>query len=214
MLQHKGSIFFDDETGKAGIATLKDILFSLCKEICREKGVPIRIDEYLCAEALSRASETLDFSKAEKYSVYKEAAHVGFWISKIKPIRIYSPMNVFHVFHAAQSALDEILNGYWVKLERKALEEEKDVRNVLDFPVNEHVSLKMIVKLIEAHQLGYAELFGAGMAQDITNAISDNRKRYAWLFPDLERTLRNHGHSARGFATLIESALRTRCEQH
>ncbi len=211
MPQHEGSIFFNDGDG---VEVLKNILFGLCKEICRKEGVPIRIDEYLCAEALARAKETIDYHKVEAYSIYKEVAHVGFWLSRLKPIRIYSPMNVFHVFGTARAALDELLKGYWVKLEAKAQQEEEELREVLDFPVNEHVSIQMIVKLIEAHQLGYADLFGAAVAQDMNNAIVDNQRRYPWLFGNLERTLRNHNHSARGFATLIECTFRTRCEDN
>ncbi len=203
------SLFYQDDSG---VQKLKEALKNLAKIVCKRDGVSIRIDEYVCEEAHVRASETVAFHKVADYSIYKELAHVGYWINRLKPIRIDSPMNTFRTFEHVKNTLDEWTFGAWVKIEKKARDKESDLKDVLYKPINEHIVVLMIMDFVEAHQLAHAETLGSAMAQDYKNAIDDNRKRAAWLRAKIENSLRDHNHSARGFATLVEAMLRTRCE--
>ncbi|MEQ1537887.1 MAG: hypothetical protein ABL928_03085 [Sphingorhabdus sp.] len=207
---HEESLFYTDETGRDALVK---VIVEISKEVCKAKGLPIRIDEFLCEEAHARAQETIGFHKTKEYSIYKEVAHVGFWLNRLKPIRIDSPMNTFRALSAARTALDEWTHGNWVKLEKKAQTEEQRLSGDLDFPVNEHVVVSFLLELIEAGQTAHANTLGGTLAADYNQAIADNRKRNAWLRSKIEKSLRDHNYSARGFATMVEATFRTRCEQ-
>jgi hypothetical protein len=121
-------------------------------------------------------------------------------------------MNTFRIFEDVKSTFDEWTYGAWVKLESKAREKESGLGSILFMPINEHIVVSMVLDLVEAHQVAHASQLGGAMATDYANAISDNKKRSIWLRDRIENSLRDHNHSARGFATLIETTLRTRCE--
>jgi hypothetical protein len=206
---HEESLFYSDDQG---VVALKATIEKLAKDVCRQLKVPIKIDEFICEEVHARAKETLSFHKIKEYSVYKEVAHIGFWINRLKPLRIDSPMNVFRVLEAARDALDEWTLGRWIKLEKRAESAEDAVGRKLDFPINEHVVVLMVMDLVNAAQKAHADSLGTVAANDFYAAIEDNRKRTPWLRKRLETSLRDHNHSARGFATLVEATFRTRCE--
>ncbi|HEY0312316.1 MAG TPA: hypothetical protein VGC56_07440 [Allosphingosinicella sp.] len=206
---HESSLFYSDESG---VERLKETVERFAKDVCRAQAVPIKIDEFICAEVHARAKETLGFHKIKEYSVYKEVAHVGFWINRLKPLRIDSPMNVFRVLEMARGALDEWTKGRWTTIEQKARSAEETLSRKLDFPVNEHVVVSLVMDLVEAAQLAHAEKLGGVTGTDFLTAIEDNKKRAPWLRNRLESSLRDHNHSARGFATLVEATFRTRCE--
>lgn len=206
---HENSLFYADDEG---IEKLKRVIEKFCQDVCAQEAIPIKIDEYICEEVHSRAKKSIGYHSEKNYSIYKELSHIGYWINRLKPLRIDSPMNVFRVLGALTFALDEWMLGKWTQTIDRAKNEEERLGGKLDFPINEHVVVSMILDLIEASQQQHAKTFGKVVETDYLDAISDNRKRFVWLRHRLETSLRNHTHSARGFATLIEGSLRTRCE--
>lgn len=206
---HEESLFYSDADG---VLDLQKAIVKICENICTERGIPLRVDAFLCEEAHARAQETIGFHKTKEYSLYKEVAHVGFWINRLKPVRIDSPMNTFRALEAAKTALNEWTFGSWVKLESKAQKKEEELKEQFDFPINEHVVVSFLLELIEAGQKAHAELLGGSLKADYELAIADNRKRNLWLRAKIEKSLRDHNYSARGFATMVEATFRTRCE--
>jgi len=207
---HKGSIFFSEGVDK-DFDKLFDTIFQLVGEVGNTKEGQGVIDEYRLRECHMRASHTLLFHKITEFSVYKELAHLAFWISKLKPITFQLPLNVFHLLSAYKSKLDSAFGGGWSKAENEFGKVDDHYHQLLEFPINEYISLEMIFRLIEASQSELIKkLEGVHVDQaKIRQAIEANKIKKPYIENVIRDSLRNHNHSTRVFATLVETLLKS-----
>lgn len=192
---------------------ITELIVEICKDLVRNGlNRRIRVNVATLQECFALACESIRFYQLETNNVsfYKEAAHISFWINKMKPIRIVDAEKNGSLLEKTKKKASEIkkemtgtVAGFHIDMENER-EKEKS-----EFPINEHTALHLALTLIESCQRDYAELQeDARIKSDMLTRISNSAERTQYIEEDLISSLRYHTYSARGLALTLEGLLR------
>ena len=197
---------------QAGRGLLEKKLRLFADEHAKSLKLPIWIDQALVHEAFDAAYSTVDFHKIPlgKINHYKELAHVGFWVSRLKPLSIQAPVTPDYFIKWVGAALKCAVEGnqadlapVWKRYDAAA----KAYKKHAVFPISEYVALQLIGHFIEAEFRRKAD----AIKDPAIKAVVEERlvffkaTLYGRVFPQLVQGLRFHVFTPRSFATLVEA---------
>lgn len=184
-------------------------------EICKDKADGLATDLNIevvghlpiLREAFLRSSKTLDFYGFEengKTSIYKEAAHYGYWINKLKPFRFEAPSQSLR----SASRLFRIIEDTVIK--RVSRLEELEAEKY-DYPINEQISLLVALEVASAMQESYVKNnLDAAEQEMFYKQRQQNVDRIHFMMTDVLSSMRYFSASPLSFAVFVEAITRTR----
>ena len=201
--KHKKSIYFR----KHGLNKLVTDMDDFAAKLSEVKGTRIALDETRLGECHYRASHSLKYHKLKNCSVYKEMAHLAFWIAKLKPLRFISPMEPVQDFVSV--GFKKAFGGEFNKIENKAKKLDEKYLDVVGFPLNEAIAVTLLLDMVESSQHAQlSELEDHVERSNLLSFITSNQKKRLWLHHKLRVSLRDHNYSIRGLAVSVESTLK------
>lgn len=134
-----------------GRAFLQAKVKMLADEHAKALKLPILIDQAILFEAHDAARGTALFHQIPlgQISHFKELAHVGFWISHLKPISIQEPVSPSQIMRwlgiAAQGNSAELAPAY-----KRYTAAARAYKKEATFPISEYVALELVAHFVEA----------------------------------------------------------------
>lgn len=209
---------------EGNFSSVRELVEDICATIGHKHDIRIIINQTILNECLLKARQTVGFYGSDfdpkKVSPYKEAAHIGFWINKLKPCHVASPSFEIRSVESYLSRFAGWLSGVSVEnqhiegIEKKiksleahdeaAREIERDIR--YNFPINENLALNVSIFLIRVAQAAELDEISPLKKGDLQNQISFMRERIEAMQQDMVAALRYYNFSARGYAVLLEMA--------
>jgi hypothetical protein len=195
----KATFFCDDNFNQ-----IKAAIHEICSDLNRdgfENG--IRINTILLQECFEAARGSVKFYNLDdnEISHYKEISHIAFWIVRLKPIRVINPFNVIDAMTSMGIDLTESITGLKTRTE--------SIRKGIEYPINEHVAFFLAKTQIRACQLGEIEALPVGARSSYTDRFTLIDEKVDTMIKSIMLSMRYHTFSARGFALMMESLMRT-----
>ena len=195
-----------------GLALLQDKFLNYADLHSKEINLTLVVDKGLIAEAFQAACGSAQFHqiKLEHLSHYKELAHIGFWISQLKPIWIEPPYSPEFFIEQAKLAAQQAVFGHSAvnPPAAKAYSRANEAyRKHATFPISEFLALRFIADGIETEFLRKCR----DLKDDEHRAVVMRRFNHfkivlqSKVIKDVAMALRFHVFTPRSFATLVES---------
>lgn len=199
------------EIGDAALPKLRDHVKRLCDSISHERHVSLLVRESTLFDCLESAkiSATFHHIPLENLSHYKELAHIGFWIAKLKPVSLASPITSQFILKGLLDWGDRVVSGFSAKVIRLADDPIGPYKAALGFPLNEFIAMTLIWEACEARwEFALNQLEDDGKKRFHEERVGYLRNRFfRELLHDLAVSLRFHTYTSRTFATTVESLL-------
>jgi hypothetical protein len=201
-------------------------MVKLLKSFAAEHDVRLVVREDTFVDCFCNANYSLQFHGLDfdKVNQFKEVAHLAFWISKLKPVRIRgsgqrnviaglmsslttnNKVDIEEASPDSELRLENLVNGAlpksWAELQKKS---------ALNFEINEWIAVSLV--LVVAKTIWKNE--SASQADKLRSAATSEQQKFLEerfkhkTTPTLMFGLKHYNFSARGLATSIEMALET-----
>jgi hypothetical protein len=198
------------ESKEVGYSRLRSCVEKYSKAITDEGGIAVAINGPILQDAFYSARTSLGFYNIEPANInhYKEAAHIAYWIHKLKPLRCPPPLNIRIILTNVVRAVEDSFFGTQSRFEAEYVKAADAFRSHRCLPINEVVALYMVSDMIRVAQLEAADSFSARVKAPLVAKIDIVHERFNQNFRDLVLSLRYHNYSARAFSSLIEHILK------
>lgn len=192
---HAGSIFDEKGPGEK-FQDVKASTHAIAKKFGKKAKIKVAVDAAVLWECNLHAKVSSKFHGEGHPNEIKQAAHLCFWIAKLKPIR--SSIQAIDLL----SILSEIklLEGYFSEEELNVL----DARNRISS--SEFVALELLRKIVVPANKKIIEKYIMEEHQAKYFSEANNcDTRCRGLYTTILTSFRQHNHSARSMATLFEA---------
>jgi hypothetical protein len=199
------------------LAELRAEVVSIARGLSGEASIPIIIDGPILAEVYHNAMNSMKFHNlgVDGTNHYKEAAHFGYWLQKLKPLRFETATEKLEyvadlLSHIGEAVFFDRAKG------RATIKESQSIfdlrkKSAAEKPLNELATLILINKLAFAsHQKLIANHHPADQRPSLTAAIEEIHERFMWRPEKTARQLRYHSFTSRGFATMVEAIFKVK----
>jgi hypothetical protein len=214
--------FLDKEVGKT---TLNEIVRELIEKFGSDYKVKIVLRERTLYESYYSALNSVQFHRIplDELNQFKEVAHLAFWITKLKPIRITAArtLKTQYQFASDLAKRDRLFSNSNVSIEPVSLDELRELDDFLDmsnmnsnpkvenFDINEWVAVMMIHAVCKIAWIDrLARILDSEKKALMEKRMTFLEERFLQKSSKaLIKSLRYHNFSARGLASAIEVAL-------
>lgn len=182
---------------------VKRLIIKICEGLNRDGLLnDIKIDTIILSECFISAKTSIGFYNIENEEVshYKEIAHVAYWISRFKPIRITNP---FHFLESLKEIGVDISKQFdFLKVS------EETINHGLELPINEYVAFFLATDYIRMCQLSEIEEQPQTSQEGLRKRVDEINQKIGVMKNSIISSMRYHNYSTRGFAFMLESLMR------
>jgi hypothetical protein len=194
------------------------IIDQLCSKVSHTHNIRIVINQTILYECLLKARQTIEFYGSgfdfRQIAINKEAAHIAFWINKLKPCSIASPSFELKSFGTYFNRIAGDLSGNKTEIQNRIKSLENIAKSAAsaeneikyNFPINENIAFSFAVYVVRVSQMAELNRISPLSRSDVEKQIELNRIRLAESHQNIIAGLRYYNFSARGFAMLIGMA--------
>src|SRR4051812_13623588 len=123
-------MFLDPSSQATALARLEFYISESCKPFAQKHGLLISISEARLVDVLASARSTSEFHNIDpsRLSLYKEFAHIAYWIVQHKPISILTPNTKKMLLDGAadviKAKLKQAVSGFDVRVVERIIADQ------------------------------------------------------------------------------------------